>query len=69
MAQPIRDRDVLRALSKLGGVQIRGKGSHTKVLMPNGKHVTVVKGDNHISYLKRSVKRAVSWVDFLDALK
>lgn len=66
----IRQDQVIRALIRLGGVEIkgRGKGSHRYISI-NGTRMSVPSGIIGIGVLKNILKRAsISEEDFLKAI-
>jgi len=59
---PIRGRDLIRILEKYGFEQIRKRGSHVRLVHPNGRRTTVPvhRGEDIQRGLLRKILRDVS---------
>ena len=66
----VKQNQAIRAFIRLGGVETyEGKGSHRRVLMPNGQKLTRPAGTLTIGLLTDAVKQAgVSVDEFIEAL-
>jgi predicted RNA binding protein YcfA (HicA-like mRNA interferase family) len=66
----VKQNQAIRAFIRLGGVETYdGKGSHRRLLMPNGRKLTIPAGTLTVGLLADSLKEAgLSVEEFIEAL-